>query len=191
MAKRRGFTQDGVKFTWRERYRYSETCVVYELLADGKVVPRDVLIAAESLEDEKSWRRYLAYWMASPGEDICCRYCQWVDVSGEERTLRTALDDDQKRKAIDPKKLAPAARLDLANRWASVALVLANLEEGYEAILEGREPEWLTEADFGLEQQVEQQALFTMEEEQRRPASAPRLTVSPAFREPVTQGSLL
>lgn len=153
---------EGHRFEYRSR---GYGC--YEMLVDGVVVPKDVDLAMAEIwyERPRIAKRGIVYWVTKPFEDddICCRYCRWTDVAGEAHQLGIELERDKKRKAIDPEKFLPEDRALLEARWVRLHLCMANIEEGADAIYEGRRPEWftLTASDEATD---DQWALFTMAE---------------------------
>lgn len=156
---------------------------------DGLTVPYDLINAAAEIEDEADELRWLVFWCTADAGQDSPRYDVYMTAQVDHSDLLRELEADDKRKRIDPARLAPADRADLERRCLDAFMAWYNLEERGSAIIEGREPHLFEPMPY--EAPAAQEALFKLAADVggvRKPrASQARSVAAPAGQ----QGALL
>jgi hypothetical protein len=112
-----------------------------EVLCNGAVVPHELWNASFEITNRRRRRAWIAYWMEKVDGET--RLDAYMDAQVDHGEIEKQLIADDHRKKTDPARLHPEARRELELACFRAFSVYKNLDEGSDAILEGREPEYV------------------------------------------------
>lgn len=136
------FEVDGAKWTWAKELCFS--WYSWWPKVDGYYVPKELLEAANEIEDEPTYRRLITYWMTENRES------GWHEIWEEQHALEQIVEADKKWKVLDPRKLSPEWLQAVYCQWSKVTLRQAQLQAGADAICQNERIPTLTLGDIGL-----------------------------------------
>lgn len=183
------FTHKGMLFEWKYR---GYVWAGYRLHVNGVEIDRQLQELAAEYDGDKEcgfdWRDIVAYW-CEPIED-CCRLCDYQAYGWARWSLTNQLKENDRRKGLDPEKMPPEVRAAFGEVLAIASLRVVQMDEDVTAMYEGRERVVLSPDLFGLDDEDEQQALFTMPAAARPAWSRPAAPALPRVLEAATQTAL-